>query len=115
MPKIPTLKPRIGTLDTRRVQALIVPREGATERTRGGRWARMRAKWLRAHPLCCMCQAEGYVTAADEVDHVVPLWEGGKDDPSNFQSLCRPHHKAKSAEEAKRRGGGVKSLGSFGR
>jgi 5-methylcytosine-specific restriction endonuclease McrA len=114
MPKVQTLKPRIGLLDTRRVPSLFVPREGATERTRGGKWSRMRAKWLREHPLCCMCQAEGYVTAADEVDHVVPLWEGGKDDPSNFQSLCRPHHKAKSAEEAARRGGGSRSLGPFG-
>lgn len=114
MARVQTLKPRIGLLDTRRAQSLFVPREGATQRTRGNKWMRMRAKWLSKHPLCCMCQAEGYVTAAREVDHVVPLWEGGADDESNFQSLCIEHHKAKTSEEAKRRGGGFESLRPFG-
>ena len=99
MARIPTLKPRIGLLDAgRRLE--IAPRIGATERTRGGKWMRARAKWLRAHPLCCMCQDEGHVTAAEEVDHITPLWAGGADDDTNYQSLCRAHHAAKTAAEA---------------
>lgn len=98
---IKTLKPRIGLLNTGRLTE--AQRIGSTERTRGGKWSRMRAKWLRKHPLCCMCEAEGHVTIADEVDHIVPLWAGGKDDDSNYQSLCKPHHAAKTAEEAKQR------------
>ncbi len=61
---------------------------------------RARAKWLRTHPLCCMCQAEGHVTIADEVDHITPLWSGGADNDSNYQSLCKAHHAAKTAAEA---------------
>jgi 5-methylcytosine-specific restriction protein A len=55
-----------------------------------------------------MCEAEGRVTAADVVDHIVPLWDGGQDIDSNLQSLCQtPHHDAKSkAEAAKRSRGG---------
>jgi 5-methylcytosine-specific restriction protein A len=63
-----------------------------------------RAKWLKAHPLCCACEREGRVTAAQEVDHIIPLWENGPDTESNYQSLCIEHHKEKSATEAKRRG-----------
>ena len=38
-----------------------------------------------------------------ELDHIVPLWEGGKNEPENFQALCQPCHRAKTADEAKRR------------
>lgn len=114
MAKIPTLKPRVGLLSTRRVQQIQFQREGATERTRGGKWSRLRANWLRDHPLCCMCEAEGHVSAAEQVDHIIPLWKGGADDSSNFQSLCKPHHAAKTAAEAKERGR-VGSLEPFGR
>ncbi len=44
------------------------------------------------------------VSAAEEVDHVVPLWAGGADDESNYQSLCSPCHKVKTASEASARG-----------
>jgi 5-methylcytosine-specific restriction protein A len=51
-----------------------------------------------------MCEAEGRVTVASVVDHRTPLWEGGADDyETNGQSLCDPHHDAKTAEEAARR------------
>jgi 5-methylcytosine-specific restriction protein A len=54
-----------------------------------------------------MCEQEGRVTAADVVDHVIPLWEGGKDSDSNLQSLCQtPHHDAKSKAEAAERARG---------
>lgn len=38
-----------------------------------------------------------------DVDHVVPLWEGGADAEYNLQILCQPCHKNKSNEEARRR------------
>jgi 5-methylcytosine-specific restriction protein A len=40
------------------------------------------------------------VAAAQEVDHVVPLWDGGADDETNYQSLCVECHKVKTAAEA---------------
>lgn len=42
------------------------------------------------------------LTLATEVDHIVPHAEGGTDEDSNLEAICGPHHKAKTAEEAKR-------------
>jgi len=39
------------------------------------------------------------VTPAVEVDHVVPLHLGGKDDETNLQSICHQHHVEKSQKE----------------
>lgn len=54
------------------------------------RWLRLRLGQLAAEPLCCMCAAQGRVTAATVCDHVDPKT---KLDPSTFfdgpfQSLC---------------------------
>jgi len=38
-----------------------------------------------------------------ELDHVVPLIDGGSHEPSNLQTLCVPCHRAKSAEETRLR------------
>lgn len=102
--RLTTLKPRLATLNTQRLMAQPVE----VERLRGRAAVDRRTKWLTAHPLCVMCEAEGRVTAADVVDHIVPLWDGGQDIDSNLQSLCQtPHHDAKSkAEAAKRSRGG---------
>lgn len=103
MGRLTTLKPRIAELKTQRVQA--IGRAGATPRTRGSAWMKTRAQWLREHPMCVECERLGFVSIDVEVDHVVPLWEGGADDPSNYQTLCVEHHAEKTADEAKRRGG----------
>ncbi len=62
------------------------------ERIRGWKGQAIRAKWLRWHPLCAMCEPLGRVTVATEVDHRVPLFKGGADDDSNRQSLCTECH-----------------------
>ena len=98
------IKPRLATLNTSQVKTLTA-RIGATERTRGSKWMKVRAKWFRDHPLCVMCEAKGYANPATQLDHIIPLWQGGKDDESNYQSLCDVCHKDKTAEEAKGRGG----------
>ena len=59
------------------------------------------ARWLRAHPLCCACEAAGIARVAEEPDHVIPLALGGADDDSNYQSLCVECHRAKSKREAR--------------
>jgi len=38
-----------------------------------------------------------------ELDHIVPLVDGGSHDPSNLQTLCTPCHKKKTAQEARQR------------
>jgi 5-methylcytosine-specific restriction enzyme A len=52
--------------------------------------------------LCQACLEQGRVTLGDEVDHIVPLQQGGSDDDSNKRLLCRPCHKAKTARELAR-------------
>ena len=95
------LKPKVQTLShavvKRSVGSLTI---AATPRTRGRKWMERRAAWLREHPMCVMCEMQGFVTAAEEVDHIVPLWDGGADDESNYQSLCKPCHSDKTAREA---------------
>ena len=102
-PRLKTLKPRIQTLSTSRVQTLTA-RPEATPRLRGRKWMECRESWLRLHPLCCDCEAEGVTKVAEEVDHIIPLWKGGADDESNYASRCKDHHAAKTAQEAKERG-----------
>jgi 5-methylcytosine-specific restriction protein A len=75
-------------------------------RTRGRAWQRIRARQLAKHPLCAMCLTAGLVTQADEVDHVLPLFKGGTDHPSNLQSLCSPCHEAKTRDDL-----GLRALG----
>lgn len=90
---------------SRRAAAAYEARRLAETETRKlyktGRWYALRARQLRDHPLCAMCEAEGMITAAIICDHVHPhrgdvvkFWSGP------FQSLCKAHHDgAKQREE----------------
>lgn len=99
--KLKTLRPRLATLVTQRIQSQ------ETQRLRGRAAVDRRARWLELHPLCCMCEAEDRVTAGDVVDHRIPLWKGGADDyEANGQTLCHAHHDAKSKQEAAERARG---------
>ena len=65
------------------------------------RWKEMRQRYLRAHPLCERCQAEGKISSAVDVHHIIPV-ESAKyiaemeqlcfDDGNNLQALCIPCH-----------------------
>lgn len=58
-------------------------------------------KTYRAHhPLC---EHPGCRRPADQVDHIIPLAEGGdRYSWDNLQSLCEPHHQAKTNRDAQR-------------
>lgn len=71
----------------------------AVTRDRGRKWRRRRERQLRLHPLCARCMANGFVTAATQVDHVQPLFKGGTDADDNLQSLCDPCHDEKTRED----------------
>ena len=71
---------------------------------RGGRpWRRLRAQILERDGHLCQCdgcKAQGRLLIAHEVDHIVPLSQGGTDDPGNLRAINRECHKAKTAREA---------------
>ena len=79
-------------------------------RVRGRKLQRRNLRILRMEPLCRMCHAVGKVREAEEIDHIVPLCDGGRDVPDNCQPLCTRCHSLKTEREAReRRGGGSSS------
>lgn len=58
-----------------------------------------RQRWLSAHPLCVHCLEVNSYTEATQVDHIVALANGGGDDDENLQSLCKPCHAKKTADD----------------
>jgi 5-methylcytosine-specific restriction enzyme A len=64
-------------------------------------WVRARKSFLACNPLCVSCEKLGATTIATVVDHVVPhkgcaimFW-----DSSNWQSMCKRCHDAKTIGE----------------
>jgi 5-methylcytosine-specific restriction endonuclease McrA len=49
------------------------------------------------------CRAVWTERHAWELDHIVPLADGGTHELANMQTLCRPCHRAKTAREAAER------------
>ncbi|MCV7100069.1 HNH endonuclease signature motif containing protein [Mycobacterium palustre] len=64
----------------------------------------LRRDKLTADPVCEWTSPNGRCRRpADQVDHIVPLAEGGaRYDWDNLQSLCTPHHKQKTTQDALR-------------
>jgi 5-methylcytosine-specific restriction protein A len=107
MTRLATLKPRLQTAETTRVNVITSDswRSGktTTERGYGYRWQKAREAHLRQHPLCAMCETQGRVTAATVVDHKTPhrgdqalFWN-----QANWQSLCATHHSSDKQIEEK--------------
>ena len=71
----------------------------AINRMRGRRWLVLRSQVLSAEPRCLSCLQHGRLSAANEVDHIVPLQHGGTDDVGNLQPLCHDCHANKSVAE----------------
>jgi 5-methylcytosine-specific restriction protein A len=68
-------------------------------RTRGRRWMAIRERVLRLTPHCVECYKKGTVRPAQEVDHIIPLYRDGTDEPSNLQALCEACHQVKTAKD----------------
>jgi 5-methylcytosine-specific restriction protein A len=97
--KLKTLPPRVRAMDANRVRTLPPPSKAPDYRIRGHKLQRIREHHLRLSPLCVHCEAHGLVTVAMEVDHIVPLSQGGPDTADNRQSLCLSCHRAKTDAE----------------
>jgi len=62
-------------------------------RKRPWAWDKLRLRILQEEPLCRICLEVGRVTAARDVDHIVPTSRGGALlDPMNCRPLCVPCH-----------------------
>lgn len=72
--------------------------EWAQARDYGAAWQAARDAHLLANPRCNSCRG-----VATDVDHVVPLRDGGTSGPANLQSLCRGCHRRKTMREDGRR------------
>lgn len=90
-------------------------RGSAHKRGYGRKWQKARADYLAEHPLCVECARNNIVTAATEVDHIIPhklkdaldsgnatLIEQAQHlfwNRKNWQGLCKPDHSRKTARE----------------
>jgi 5-methylcytosine-specific restriction enzyme A len=82
-------------------KAIDARRGTAAQRGYDSNWKAARDWYLRNHPLCVICQANGIITAAQVVDHIKPhkgdhklFW-----DRDNWQALCESCHNSKTARE----------------
>jgi 5-methylcytosine-specific restriction protein A len=68
----------------------------------GTAWTKLRQRILRRdNGICQLCKADGVITVATTVDHIVPKAERGTDAPHNLRSLCKSHHASKTAAEGR--------------
>lgn len=75
-------------------------RGSSTERGYDTDWRRLRAYVLRNEPLCRECRQNERLEVGVEVDHIIPIGDGGKRlDQSNLQPLCKPCHSRKTMNE----------------
>ena len=69
----------------------------ANKRLYGRDWHRIRRSVLNSYPYCEMCGAP-----ATEVDHILPLRQGGTHDPTNLRPLCKSCHSRRTATDQAR-------------
>lgn len=97
------LHPRIQTLKVTSTVKVLDTKAGATERIRGDTWMAIRRRvLLRDCYTCCDC---GRVHASNQIDHDVPLEQGGSNDDDNLKVRCIECHARKTATEAGTRAG----------
>jgi len=73
-------------------------RDPESNRRYGRSWAKIRAAFLSANPLCELCKQEGRLTPAVLVHHKRRLTDGGTNDWQNLQALCQECHSRLHAE-----------------
>jgi 5-methylcytosine-specific restriction enzyme A len=94
-----TLKPGI-----KMANQAIARGGSSTKRLTGNSLYAIHKRFARAAPrLCVQCDRLGLVGYGKELDHIVPLWQGGAESDSNRQWLCEVHHQEKTSAEASQR------------
>jgi 5-methylcytosine-specific restriction protein A len=83
------------------------PLSTATQRKRGSAGVKDRNRIReRDCGLCQECLRQGITRLGTQVDHTIPLWDGGSDTDDNKQLLCDPCHDVKTKREAAERAAG---------
>lgn len=103
--KLNRLPSRLVLSATTRIPVLAT-KAGSTPRISGGAWVHTRRRILRRDGYACQCC--GIVRMDNEVDHRIPLEQGGSNDDDNLQTLCGGPdgcHARKTKAEAKERAG----------
>lgn len=102
-----TLQPPLAQAGRTRLWKADGERGNRHQRGYGSTWDKLRRDVLqRDCGLCVPCKARGHVTTATQVDHITPKADGGTDDLSNLQAICRECHDAKTRGEMNRGGRG---------
>ncbi len=86
----------------------------SAQRGYGANWRKLRKMVLARDPICedpfGLHEKYNEVVSANEVDHIIPLKNGGTNEMGNLQALCRSCHSRKTAVEDGRWGGRSQSL-----
>ncbi|VEA69060.1 HNH endonuclease [Serratia plymuthica] len=82
--------------------SLTISRGTRTQRGYSNRWGKYRLMYLKAHPLCAVCEKQGIYTPAKIVDHIIPI-EGEQDvlfwPQTNHQPICQSCHSRKTTTQ----------------
>ncbi len=73
------------------------------ERGYGSDWEKRRERILKRDNYLCQCEEckdNGWLTEANEVDHITPKAQGGTDDDWNLRAINNECHKKKTREES---------------
>ncbi|MFP3564704.1 HNH endonuclease [Paraburkholderia sp. SIMBA_030] len=102
--KLQTLQPRVRAQTLSRVP-MLEAKAGTTPRIRGRQWVKTRQRIAVEQQFTCQRCGLAWFPWRDQVDHDVPLEQGGSNDDENLNLLCDDCHKAKTAQEASARAG----------
>ncbi len=72
-------------------------RDGATKRGYDSSWRDVRKRYLARHPLCAYNRKCRPGTRATEVDHLLPIQQGGTSEWHNLRAACKACHSSKTA------------------
>ena len=97
-----TLKLRLPTANTNRLPVLEA-KAGTTQRVRGRQWVETRQRVALDQQFKCQRCGCVWLPWRDQVDHRVPLEQGGSNADANLDLLCFDCHAAKTASEARSR------------
>lgn len=107
--RLQTLKPKLKAIDTRTIKVLEA-KAGATPRIYGDTWGKIRQRIAKQHNYRCAQCGLIWRSHIDQIDHIIPLEQGGSNDDANLQPLCDGCHKVKTLAERKNKGVYIKDL-----